>query len=404
MSHEEAFAFSTAEPLSPTLVLRCALAVVGVALFFTYFDTYAYLAWDAPIPKLWVMAFCGAAAILLALHPHRPAPALRSPFVAWVVLYFLATTLWAVWMRHSPATTQVLHDRYRSIAFLCAFALIFDDPRARRAGVYAVAGATVFASCVNVAHWLGLVEFSDKVAYVAGRAAGFYGNPNESGIVIACGAAIAVMALPRPWRAPLLVASAVGVATTFSRGAAVCVAAVTVWAIVRGVVSKWLALAVFLMIIGLYRGGGTDALDVGDLLNDNTSARVHLAADDSGRAELAAKALALFVGAPILGNGLGATFDWDSTQSSHNMYLNLAADQGIVGLVTFPALLLALVACTRRATGLSLVLLVAGLFSHDLLDHRAVLLAMALASAREATADRQQVLVRVDEEPSYARS
>lgn len=115
------------------------------------------------------------------------------------------------------------------------------------------------------------------------------------------------------------------------------------------------------------------------VLNPNTMSRLRLEADDSGRRDVALKAWDLFLGAPLTGAGLGATTDWDADASSHNVYLNLAGDQGIVGLMTFPALVVALIACGSTVLPFALVLATAGMFSHGLLDDRAWLLVIALA-------------------------
>jgi hypothetical protein len=55
-----------------------------------------------------------------------------------------------------------------------------------------------------------------------------------------------------------------------------------------------------------------------------------------------------------------------------------------VGLALFPALALALVLANAGALPFAVVLMVAGFFSHNLLDDRTSLLAIALAAGAEA--------------------
>jgi hypothetical protein len=374
------------EPLGLGAVLRCTLAVACVALFYTGIDTYALLAWSGPAPVTWVFGFVAAATALVVLHPGRPTPLLRSPLLLWTCLYFVSTTLWAVASDQSPAILQVLIDRYRSIALLVALMVVFDDPRARRLGVYVVALAVVVASCVNVAELMEWVTFSEAtrgLMRVGGRSGGFYINPNDSGMAIVFGLAITLVALPRLVRFPLLVVGTLGVGVTFSRGATLCLAALVLWLLATRAIPAWLLLA---CILSFHFGRALDSLDSSGLLNENTSARVHLEKDDSGRGGIARKALDLFVEHPFAGKGLGATRVWDASVSSHNTYLNLAGDQGMVGLLTLPALLVALVATRRRAIALAITLLIAGVFTDGLLEQqRFTLLLLALATAADAS-------------------
>src|SRR5512143_1018140 len=110
------------------------------------------------------------------------------------------------------------------------------------------------------------------------------------------------------------------------------------------------------------------------LLEPEHSARLRFAKDDSGRGALALKAWEMFLDEPVRGHGLGATLTWDADASSHNMFLNLAGDHGILGLLLFPALGAAIIAGNRRSAPFAGLLMVSGLFSHNLLDDRYSLL------------------------------
>jgi hypothetical protein len=135
-------------------------------------------------------------------------------------------------------------------------------------------------------------------------------------------------------------------------------------------------------------------LDQGGLLTAETSARLRLEEGDSGRIGLARDAWRGFLAAPLVGNGLGATVD------SHNQFLTLAGDHGVVGLVLFPALALALALANPAAVPFAVALLVAGLFSHNLLDDRGTLLAIALAAAREVRPAPAQAQAPAGAEPA----
>jgi hypothetical protein len=315
---------------------------------------------------------------------RAPVPFMRSPLLAWTCAFFLVVTTWAVWTASSPFDLPALRAYYRSLGFLAAFVVIFDDARARRAAALTVAAAVVVASALNLAELFEVVRFAGQEDMrVAGRAGGLYVNANVAGFAIVFGLAIAVRAVSPRWHMPLLVVATAGVFATFSRGAAICLAALLpllVWR--RHIRAGRLSLLVVLVAIGISVDGGDFRrfLDARGILTADTSARLELEQDDSGRAGLARNAWEMFLDAPFAGNGLGATLE------SHNQFLTLAGDHGLVGLLLFPALALALVLANPGALPLALVLLLAGVFSHNLLDDRTILIALALAAARDAPA------------------
>ncbi len=372
------------EPAGIGAIARCALAAGGVAVFFTNLDSYAAAAWPAPSPTKLVVALAGATAALVLLDPHRPTALLRSPLLAWATLYFLVTTAWAIWTPTGPEVVQELRDRYRSILFLLTFALLFDDPRARRAGVIAVTIGVAIGSLINVAEFLSLVTFADIPGRIHGRAAGFHINPNASGLALALGFAVVATALPKRWRAPLLLLSAIGIAATFSRGASICLALVFLWLVARGALGpKYIALIVFCAV--LLFTVAADYVQSHGLLDENTSARVHLERGDSNRSALAMKAWEMFARSPLAGNGLGSTRTWDTPDRAHNVFLTLASDHGVLGLIMFPALAVAIVARRRSAAGYALALMASGFTSHTMLVSRYALLLTALAAAGPAS-------------------
>jgi O-antigen ligase len=177
--------------------------------------------------------------------------------------------------------------------------------------------------------------------------------------------------------------SAVGIAATFSRGAAACFALAMVVLAARGAFRSWqlvfAGVAIVVAVLLAFQYASSHGL-----LNENTVARVRLAKDDSGRLDLARQAWAAFVRSPWTGEGLG--FVRAGAEQPHNMLLYLAADQGFAGLLLFPALGLALVMRNRAALAFSAGFMLAGVFSHNLLEDRAMLVLVALAAAGGAAA------------------
>lgn len=365
-------------------VLQRGLALAAVLVFFTNLDNYAY-ALGGPGASLWVIVFAAGVAFALIMDPHRRLHLLQSPFMAWLLFYFALTTGWALFATNLPDFSLFVLHRYRAILFALALALVFDDGHARRWAVIAVAVGVVLSALLNAAEFLSLVNLTAGQERIAGRASGFYTNPNGSALAITLGIALAAEEIPKRWRVPLLLVGTMGVLTTFSRGAAVCLA-------VAILVLAWRrALGTWYVLLGVLGGAllisyALDFAATHDLLNDNTLTRLRLAHDDSGRVELARKAWKMFVASPVVGSGLGATQMWDTGQYAHNMFLTLAAEEGVLGLLAFPALGAALVWSNRAAAPLAAVLMTAGLFSHDLLDSRSILLLVALAAVPRARA------------------
>jgi hypothetical protein len=371
---------------------RCFLAAAGVVLFFTSLDNYAFAVQVAPAPVVLVLIFAGATAVLVLIEPHRPVRVARSPLVAWMVFFFVVTSLWAFWMPGHPSATQELRDRFRSLLTLCTFALIFDDPRARRFGVIAVAVCLVLVSLVNVAESASLLVFPEipELARVPGRAAGLYVNPNQSGLAIALGVAAIAERLPKRWRVPLVLVGIIGIAVTFSRGAALCLGLAFVWLAWRRALGGWQVLVLVLGTAGLLAVALSYAQEH-RLLTENTASRLTLSRqDDSGRLTLARKGLEMFMKAPLVGNGVAST-KRGRDEWSHNMYVALAADHGVLGLFAFPALAVALFWRNRDGACFALALSAAGFFSHDLLQDRFSLLLMALVGA-QASSRRERAL------------
>lgn len=366
------------EPRPFTPVLRSGLALAAVLVFFTGCDSYFFLL-GGPKPKELVLVFAVAIAFVFVVDPHRVQPLLRSPLLMWLLFYFALTVAWIPFLRGYDEVWQTVYDRCRSIVTVFSLALIFDDPRARRTAVLAVAACVVLASALNVAEFLSLIRFEANPVPVAGRSSGFYMDANGAALAITLGLMLVVGEIRPSWRMPLFLVTMIGIATTFSRQGFIGLALVFLWTMRRRAVGRWsttvgIVGAALLLVFAI--GFATS----NELLNENTAARLRFGGGDSGRLELARKAWQMFLASPLAGNGLGATRIWEEDHSTHNMFLTLAAEQGILGLLALPALGAALVWMRRGSAGFVLLLMVFGFFTHNLLDSRHTLLLIALAA------------------------
>jgi O-antigen ligase len=370
------------EPLDLWTIVRCGLSAMAVVTLYSSAARYIHNELHGPKPLFIILASIAGAAALLATDPHRPAQTFRSPLVIWAYLYLIMSTASALWRTSFTAVAdQALIDRYRSMAFLVAMLVVFEDRRALRMARLGVIVVALASSVVNIAEALGAFHFVDAANRTQGRAAGLYVNPNQSGIAIVLGLAAGITAVPRALRVPVLLALGCGVAATFSRGSMLGLAVVAIVLLLRrdvgalGTAGAAVAVAAALVLTG---GRIERLLDGGMPLTEDVLARLTMTASDSGRGALARRVWGMFLDAPWLGNGLGSE---NEGRISHNLYLSLAAEHGIVGLLTYPAMLVALIFRNRAAVTVAAVLLVAGVFSHNVLEEEPALICVALAAA-----------------------
>ena len=367
-----------ARPLRLRTGVRSSVGVAAVLYFFMGLDNYIGNA-GGPQPVTLILAFIGIALIIVLSDVGRGQPLFRSPIVGWLAFYFLLTTAWGIFIKDDQRLIQTLTDRYRSMALLSALLVLFAHPRARQTGIAAVCLATIGISLINIGELAGIFSFPAVSSPTPGRASGFFMNVNESAIAIVLGLAVSMRFVPSALRAPMLLVGLAGITATFSRGAFVCLAVLLLWMALR---QHWVwSLALVAAGAVLVLAYAPALLESVGWLNTDTTARLALTQDDSGRVDLAMKAWALFLGSPIIGNGIGATTLWGEAGYAHNMYLTLAAEHGVLGLLAFPALGFAIYASHRDGVGVALVLAVAGFFSHTLLEGTYALVTMAVVAA-----------------------
>jgi O-antigen ligase len=240
---------------------------------------------------------------------------------------------------------------------------------------------------------------------VVGRAAGLYMNPNRAGIALVLGMIVTLDLIPPRWRLAFALLVGTGIAITVSRSA------MSGWAIVMFIMlwtkqinlRRSLAVGLAITIIGAILlawqwDNVMDKLKASNVLNDNVMGRLEwfnqpMANDDSAieREAVAAIAFDMFADSPLIGNGVGASrkllmIAGGIQISSHNQYLNLMVDHGILGCLLLPLLVLASLWQARgderrRAFAFAAFVLFMGFFSHNLLEERFILLLFSLLGA-----------------------
>lgn len=381
---------------------RTFVVFASVAIFFTNFSDYSQR-WGL-IPLFWIVALGGLAAPLLV-------PALFTaklqvqPLVFWSAGYVLASIAWYFPSVQTGASFQDLQLRILSVLFLGMMLFILarpaDQPTARRAVAYAVC----LAVGLNVYELFNPFTFST----VPGRSSGLYADPNQSGAALILGMIIGYGVVPPRLRIAFISLTAVGIITTFSRAAIVGWVLVVLYLAMRsglGLVQIRRIVLLCAVVLGFLvsplwsdlqhtlEERGTLTLDVIQRLNF-LSGNGGSDASSQERSAVATYAWRLFSKQPITGYGTGQHRQLEGfAVSTHNVYLAMMVDHGILGLFFLPALIGAALWGLRPpqydlALPFAMFLSLWGLFSHNVLEERYILVSVALVGAIVA-ANRQR--------------
>lgn len=381
------------------------LARAWICVFFSNLPIYIGLFVFPPIQPLhWIVALSGTTLVFL-MRPRSTAKD-RSLAFPLAMLGYLALCL-AAYVLQGGGDPVVLRQRVLGVvvailSYSCFTASEGAVLAARRALVWIM----LFSVAVNVydiTHPLTLVPADSEFATL-GRAAGLFMNPNQAGAALVLGFALSLGAVPPRWRVIYAVLVTGGVALTLSRGALVGLAMVYAALFFEG---RTLRAGQVVKIMTLSAAAGyvfwlIFSAELQSRFNIDPSLildRVLWILDPSGRAdfsqeervELAERGWLQFLASPYFGNGLGSTELWELRTSTHNLYLMLASDFGIVGLFVLPVLLAAVI----RSDVMSLTggvaatfLLFWALLSHNVLSEYYMLLAMSLMAAVSAAERR----------------
>ncbi len=328
---------------------------------------------------------------LFIMKRERTIPKISNSLLLWVLVYLCFNIFSFFLSSQSELAEDALSESLMTSALLLGFFfLLQDQDSAHYAGKALV--LVVFLSVV-----LNFYDFfSAAWTKVPGRGAGMFVDPTISGKVVVMAMVASIPVIPTKHRIPYCLVAWLGIFITFSRGpwlfwiVAILGLAIGGYFSLQNRKSVVVIIATVGVIIlyGIFSGIFLDfAQDLGyqKYLTAGTISR--LGGDDTAfsdlsattRLELAKKAWQTFTEHPLLGAGLGYEREWDAAIGSHNTFLMMASQGGIVGLGVFLALLVVL---WRSADDLGKILLVVYMFScltsHDNLRQPALLVFLAL--------------------------
>jgi O-antigen ligase len=319
---------------------------------------------------------------------------MKDPLFWWLGLYVFSGLLWlSLAQDFNIQGIERWRPRLAALGLFYSVALLSSE--ARRGLIALVIVACVVLACATT--WFDILrpfrivprEFETAQG---GRGAGLFINPNVAGSFIAAATIVALPFVPMRLRGALIVCAAVGIVPTFSRSSYIYAVMLLVLPMALRMLDRTQA-AFVLIVVPLLTAATAASYDF--LLEASDDRNLHnvvrrlewfrgLEPEDQaveGRLYGAAEAWRMFLDAPLMGKGLGATMaEAVVAEGPHNMYLMLMGEQGLLGLA-FYLLLLAIffrrgrwlmktAADDRgRDVGRSMLLFAAMLFFWGFFDH-----------------------------------
>ncbi len=388
---------------------QSALAIIAIFIFFTSFDIYFWEGFHIIPPVGFVNLYIAGLLVLLALAKiSKIRYQISKELLVWGAGYLSISSLSFILLLSFPSYAeevgfQYLRTRILSEMFLMMMFLIFSNhTKVQKLTKLAICLAVVLSIFNNV------IELSNPLAFgginTSGRPAGFYLNPNGTGCALVLGLIFGIGVLPKKLRVFYSLIVLIGVFLTVSRGA------ILGWFIVMGIFCKtnlvsrkqlliWVVGALgFSIIFGSALSGlfDLDELQRSGAITanvDNIRERLEWLQNPKSeesadiRLEVVAIAWQMFGDHPWLGNGLGSTDNIHGLGiSTHNIYLQLMTDHGIIGVIILPTLVYAV---TRNVQGESrsiawafgTFIILWGFFSHNVLEDRVTLISFSLMAA-----------------------
>ena len=385
------------------------LAGLWVIVLFSNFPVYVgEFVFPEIVPLHWLVVLFALTAVRL-IGADRNARDRAPIFLAALVCYACVCLAWYV--AQGGGEPVVLRQRLLGLAVCGASYMVFAaSAAALQAARHALVYMVLFCVVLNIwdiTHPGMLVPITSEFA-TPGRAAGLFINPNQAGAALVTGFTLSVSVVPRRWRFAYLAAVAIGVGLTFSRGAILGLALVSiVLAYGRQTLSlRQIAAALVIVSALTWIAWLIASSELQERFNIDPEValdRVLWILDPTGRSdfsqeerfEVLERGWEQFLASPLVGNGVGSTELWEARASTHNMYVMLASDFGLIGLLAFPSIVLAAMGSRVTAFGdafvAALFLLFWGLFSHNILSEYYLLITISMIAAlsrRESEAAR----------------
>jgi O-Antigen ligase len=336
----------------------------------------------------------GVCALIVMLDRSNAGRLVQKPIFKWTFAVLTLFT-WGMLVRtfYTPPGIpsydflRTFGLQVHAIGFMLTCVVIFDHPKVLAAAKTGIAVATLLGIIINLYELFHPGTFSSTY----GRAAGLYVDSNCSGMALVLGCLVGLTAIPARWREIFLMFTAAGVVVTFSREAMLAFAIVAAGAILSRTLAPHRLIVGGVLACALF-----STLELGNAIRGSQSwnaanlERLSFATGDTSaqdRLQLARQILEKFEAAPLFGQGFGTDEFWGEIES-HDFFLNMLANYGILGVFVIPTLVLSVRRKSWDSNVFGLVFLIWSFFLHMVLLLPFSLIIIAIQAVESAQPKR----------------
>ncbi len=390
---------ATVEESGIRAIYQGLLAILVTVYSFSDIDAFFFDIRMLPPPSVVLPIVLGLSVPLLLPFKKRLAE-LPWMLLLWCGVYLIITYVSFLVMPSSAGVVQELRSRNLDVMFMVSLCILYSG----NGRIQILVRRSLFVvMCLGILN--NVLEISNPDAFLglntSGRPAGFYLDPNKAGCALLLAAILGVTTLPKSWRIYGMTIATIGIALTFSRGAMLSIPIVCAILMQGDYIAKrqfWTALGslvVLLVVLNLsapwvvkqvrYSGGNENvALRIETFANPTSK----YANDDDSRLTVIETATKVISENPFMGVRLGYIHEWGEIPP-HNMYLKLAVEHGILGVLIYPTFVLSALHGAKGkqrylAWAVVVFALIWGCFSHRSLSERFMLISIVLTATLSA--------------------
>jgi O-antigen ligase len=335
------------------------------------------------------------------------------PLMIWGAGFLLVSIAWYFPSLQDATAYQEIQTRILSVIFLLLVLFFCSRPEEQRLARVWIALTTLFSVGLCIYEVFKPLTFSK----IPGRSAALFENANQIGSALVLGLIVSYEVVPRKCRIPFVILIGIAVTSTFSRSAMMGWIIVVAFFAIRGGLGARqmrailiLATVVLGLLVSPFWGEMQMKLEERGVLDLENVQRLAFFsqgttedASANERMAVAHEAWRLYTERPLFGYGTGWSRNIPGFDvGTHNIYLAHMVDHGVLGLFIVPLLLVAALWGVNKKTfdvwvPYAVFVLMWGLFSHNVLDERYILLSVSLVAAMVTSARTQRTEERAME-------
>ncbi len=315
---------------------------------------------------------------------------LPVPFLGLYLILFLFSLWSEALLGDEELFVTVIGNYSKVLILLLGTVLFFGISAVNRYKVMPIfVISALLASFFNVIDFFFQDQFFQIMDGFGVRAAGFYINPNNAAAAILLAMAVSTASLPNRYRIWFISACLIGVALTLSRGGMLVWFALYIFFLFNKTIDTKTGIVftgtlVFLLTaLGVVFEYLSDVVDLGqyaDRVSFLEGKDVGQSVESDSRFGLITRSLDLFSSSPLYGNGTNALLRSGSDQLSHNQYLAMLVDYGVIGLFVYLVMVYEVFKSKREFWAACLCVLLWGMFAHDILQQYVFVITFAYVS------------------------